>query len=85
MWYSLYHATCILALDHNMSSTTTVKVSKATLSELEKLREQLNARSLDEAIRSLIKRHRLQLLQVALGADKGKIRAFTEEDRGEDH
>ena len=85
MSYSLYHATCILALDHNMSSTTTVKVSKATLSELEKLREQLNARSLDEAIRSLIKRHRLQLLQVALGADKGKIRAFTEEDRGEDH
>jgi len=85
MWYSLYHATCILALDHNMSSTTTVKVSKATLSELEKLREQLNARSLDEAIRSLIKRHRLQLLQVALGADRGKIRAFTEEDRGEDH
>jgi predicted RNA binding protein with dsRBD fold (UPF0201 family) len=68
-----------------MSSTTTVKVSKATLSELEKLREQLNARSLDEAIRSLIKRHRLQLLQVALGADRGKIRAFTEEDRGEDH
>jgi predicted RNA binding protein with dsRBD fold (UPF0201 family) len=68
-----------------MSSATTVKVSKATLSELEKLREQLNARSLDEAIRSLIKRHRLQLLQVALGADKGKIRAFTEEDRGEDH
>jgi predicted RNA binding protein with dsRBD fold (UPF0201 family) len=68
-----------------MSSMTTVKVSKATLRELEKLREQLNARSLDDAIRSLIKRHRLQLLQAALGADRGKIRAFSEEDRGEDH
>ena len=67
-----------------MTSTTTVKVSKATLTELEKLREQLNARSLDEAIRSLMKRHRLQVLQGTLGIDKGKIRAFTEEDRGED-
>jgi len=54
------------------------------LTELERLREQLNARSLDEAIRSLIKRHRFQLLQGTLGVDRGKIRAFTEEDRGED-
>jgi len=61
-----------------------VKVSKTTLAELEKLREQLNVRSLDDAITSLIKRHRLQILQGTLGADRGKIRAFTEEDRGED-
>ena len=67
-----------------MTSTTTVKVSKTTLSELEKLREQLNARTLDDAIRSLIKRHRLQLLEGTLGIDRGKIRGFTEEDRGED-
>lgn len=68
----------------HMSSTTTVKVSKTTLTQLERLREQLKARSLDDAIKSLIKRHRLQLLQETLGADRGKIRAFTEEDRGED-
>ena len=67
-----------------MAATTTVKVSKTTLSELEKLREQLKARSLDDAIKSLIKKHRLQVLQAALGADRGKITAFTEEDRGED-
>jgi len=67
-----------------MGSSTTVKVSKTTLAELEKLREQLNVRSLDDAITSLIKRHRLQILQGTLGADRGKIRAFTEEDRGED-
>jgi len=73
-----------LPLDRQLSSATTVKVSKATLTELERLREQLNARSLDEAIRSLIKRHRFQLLQGTLGVDRGKIRAFTEEDRGED-
>jgi predicted RNA binding protein with dsRBD fold (UPF0201 family) len=67
-----------------MTSTTTVRVSKATLTELEKLREQLNARSLDDAIRSLIKRHRLQVLQRTLGVDRRKIKAFTEEDRGEE-
>jgi len=39
---------------------------------------------LDDAIRSLIKRHRLQVLQETLGIDRGKIRAFTEEDRGGD-
>jgi len=66
-----------------MSSTTTVKVSKTTLTELERLRDQLKARSLDDAIRSLIKRHRIELLRGALGADRGKIRAFAEEDRGE--
>jgi hypothetical protein len=67
-----------------MTATTTVKVSKTTLTELEKLRDQLKARSLDDAIRSLIKRHRLQLLQESLGADRGKIKPFTEKDRGED-
>jgi hypothetical protein len=67
-----------------MTATTTVKVSKTTLTELEKLRDQVKARSLDDAIRSLIKRHRLQLLQESLGADRGKIKPFTEKDRGED-
>jgi len=67
-----------------MSSTTTVKVSQTTLSELEKLRAQLNAHSLDEAIRALIKRHRMEVLRGVLGADKGRVRSFTEEDRGGD-
>ena len=67
-----------------MGSATTVKVSKSTHSELEKLRRKLGARSLDEAIRALIKRHRHEALREAFGADRGKIRSFSEEDRGED-
>lgn len=67
-----------------MSSSTTVKVSKSTLVELERLRNELDARSLDEAIRALIRRQRSQALLGALGADRGRIRSFTEEDRGED-
>jgi len=64
--------------------STTVKVSKTTVAELETLREQLNARSLDEVVRLLIRKHRMDALREALGADRGKIRPFTEEDRGED-
>lgn len=67
-----------------MSAITTVKVSKTTLSELENIRAELQARSLDEAIKALIKRHRTEVLRGALGADKGRIRPFTEEDRGEE-
>ena len=70
-----------------MGSATTVKVSRTTLGELEKLRDKLRARSLDDAIRALIKRHRHEVHEVlrkALGADRGRIRPFTEEDRGQD-
>lgn len=66
-----------------MKSATTVKVSKATVAELEKLRHKLGAKSLDEAIRALIRKERMEIIDEALGADKGRINRFTEEDRGE--
>jgi len=67
-----------------MGSATTVKVSRTTLLELEKLRDKLKTRSLDAAIRALIKKHRQELLREAFGSDRGKIKSFTEADRGED-
>ena len=82
-WYALHWSTDILRLDGTMTSRT-VKVSKRTVAELEALREQLNARSLHEAVRFLIKRHRMHALREAFGADRGKTRPFAEEDRGED-
>jgi len=68
----------------SMSAAGTVKVSRKTLLELEKLRKELNAKSLDHAIRALLKRYRVRALREALGSDKGRIRPFTEDDRGED-
>ena len=65
-------------------ATTTVKVSKETLVELEKLRDHLNVSSLDEAIVVLIRKHRAAVLDAVVGADKGKVKPFTESDRGED-
>jgi len=65
-------------------TSTTIEVSQRTVAEQENLREQLNARSLDEAVRFLIRKHRTDALQEALGTDRGKIRPFTDEDRGKD-
>jgi hypothetical protein len=59
-------------------------VSKKTLEALEHLREKLDVDSLDEAIQSLVKRQRKTVLERAFKLDDGRIRPFTEEDRGED-
>ena len=66
------------------ASSTTVKVSRTTLNELERLRNGLKVASLDAAISILIKRHRREILREAFGSDRGKLRSFSEDDRGED-
>jgi len=67
-----------------MSETTTIRVSKGTLKMLEKLRQKLQASTLDETIRLFITWQRRQRLDETFGLDKGKIKPFSEEDRGED-
>ena len=52
-----------VAHSENALASTTVKVSRDTLVELEKLREELKARSLDEAITTLIRRHRMDFFK----------------------
>ena len=67
-----------------MDEATTVRVSRDTLRMLEKFRDKLNVESLDEAIRTLILRHRKAVIDKMLGLDRGRLTPFTEEDRGED-
>jgi len=67
-----------------LSEVTTVRVSRDTLRMLEKFRDKLNAESLDEAIRILIMRQHKAIIDEIFGLDKGRLRPFTEEDRGED-
>jgi len=67
-----------------LASDTTVKISRETLSHLERLREEMKARSIDETVMALIKSHRRKILAGVFGADKGGVRPFTHEDRGED-
>ena len=67
-----------------MNETTTIRVSKKTAQALEDLREKLGAESLDQAIQTLVKRQRKAILDSSFGADRGKIKPFSESDRGED-
>jgi hypothetical protein len=67
-----------------MSETTTIRVSKKTLKMLERLCQKLGASTLDETIRLFIIQQRRRRLEEAFGLDKGKIKPFSEEDRGED-
>jgi hypothetical protein len=67
-----------------MTETTTIRVSKKTAETLERLREKLGAQSLDEAIQALVKKQRKAVLEKTFGADKDRIKPFTEADRGED-
>jgi hypothetical protein len=67
-----------------LGETTAIRVSRKTLETLERLREKLEAESLDETIQSLIKKQRKIAVDKAFGLDKGKLRSFTEKDCGED-
>jgi len=67
-----------------MSETTTIRVSKNTLKMLERLRHKLRAQTLDETIRLFITQQRKSRLDETFGLDEGKIKPFSEEDRGED-
>jgi hypothetical protein len=51
---------------------------------LERLRERMEAGTLDEAIKLLIVRQRKITIVQAFGLDRGRIKPFSEEDRGED-
>jgi ferritin-like metal-binding protein YciE len=60
------------------------KSFKKTVRMLEKLRRKLGVSTLDETIRLFITQQRRQRLEEVFGVDKGKIKPFEEEDRGED-
>jgi hypothetical protein len=64
--------------------STTVKVSKETARKLASLQHSLKMSSLDETVDLLVRQHRKELLRQAFGADRGRIKPFREEDRGED-
>lgn len=67
----------------NMESTT-VKVSKDTAKKLAVLQHRLRKATLDETIQTLVAHHRKELIEESFGADRGRMRAFGEGDRGED-
>ncbi len=59
----------------------TVKVSRRTLEQLERLKRSLGARSLDEVLQRLIREYRARLLEEVVGIDEGLVARFEEDDR----
>jgi hypothetical protein len=64
---------------------TSVRVSRGTLQELERLRVTLHARTADETIRRLIRERRSRALGRISGIGKGVVTRFTEGDRLDSH
>lgn len=67
-----------------MRSHSVIKISTATLRELEYLKRVLGTRSIDETIRRLRVEARRQATRRVFGIDKGRISPFTAADRWED-
>jgi hypothetical protein len=64
---------------------TSVRVSRDTLHELERLRQVFDTRTADETIRKLIRERRSRVLDRIFGSAKGKLAPFTEADRLDSH
>ena len=62
---------------------TTVQVAEKTLQMLNKLKEEMNARSHDEVIKTLIS-ERKRIPRSMFGANR-KLKSFSEEDEAEFH
>jgi len=67
-----------------LGKVTTVRVSRETLAMLERMKEKLNAGTLDETIQKLVTQLRRTAIENVFELDKGRVQPFTEEDRGED-
>lgn len=64
---------------------TSIRVSRSTLRDLERLRTALQTDTAEETIRKLIRERRSAALSRMLGSGKGRIRPFTEADRFDSH
>lgn len=67
-----------------MAATTSVRVSRETLRELEHLQKVFRARTADETIQTLVRERRKKVLERLQGSWKG-LGPFTEADRLEAH
>jgi hypothetical protein len=67
------------------TAETSVRVSRETLRDLERLREVFHTRSADETIRKLVRERRSRALDWMKGSGKGIVSPFTDDDRYDSH
>ncbi|MCI4334481.1 MAG: hypothetical protein L3K04_02465 [Thermoplasmata archaeon] len=63
------------------AAVSSVRVSRQTLAELERLRQVFHTRSADETILQLVRERRSRALHRMLGSGKGVVSRFADEDR----
>jgi hypothetical protein len=63
------------------TADTSVRVSRPTLAELDRLREVFGTRSAEETIQQLVRERRSRALNRMFGSGRGIVSEFTEEDR----
>lgn len=63
------------------AGATTVRVSRDTLSELERVQKALRTRTADETIREVLKLQRGAIIRRLSGSLRGKVSRFSEADR----
>jgi hypothetical protein len=66
-------------------AVTTMRVSRETLDELERLQRILKTKTADETLRAIMRVKRKELVDGAYGALRRKISPFTEADRLDSH
>ena len=64
---------------------TSIRVSRRTLHDLERLRRAFQTETAEETIRKLIGERRLAAVSRMLGSGRGRIRPFTDSDRFDSH
>ncbi len=67
------------------AAETSVRVSRGTLEELERMRDLFGARTADETIRRLLRERRDRAIDRLFGSGKDDLTPFTESDRLETH
>ncbi len=67
------------------TAETSIRVSRETLRDLDRLRQALQTQTAEETIRRLIRERRSAALFRMFGSGKGKLGAYAEADRLESH
>lgn len=71
----MLHAEVVAAGD------TSIRISKDTLAEFSRFQRAIGAKTADEALRSLVRMKRRELIAAVYGSRHGRVTAFTEADR----
>ncbi len=72
---------CITCYESMGASSITVRLSRHTKAELERLQKALGTTTVDETMREVLKMQRRTVIRRLSGSLRGRVRPFSEADR----